>query len=719
MKINKRLFRKSALAVATVAIIGMGVSCTDIWSEQHPGTYYTNNGETVADYLTGRVEEHGNYSYFIAILQKADLWGQMRTYGTYTCFAPDDDAMQAYIDARREEAASDSVRAVFQSLETVLQNRKLCDTIARSHIFGSTMYASDLSGSGVLEHPNLLDRYMSYNCFADTIPVVEDGVVLKGANGEDSTTIILKYLLNQSTIIDHADDTVENGVVHKIKQVIRSSNDFLPDLMAQNPNIKIFTSAIFETHLRDTLRKYWDDNYPDVDYEWTLQALNDGSNNHYHSTSYETDWEVVPEKREFKFTVFIVPDSVLEADYNIHNIEELREYANKVYGDGTNEDLDPWDRNNPLNKLLSYHILPCWLSYDQLNTSQEDLVKKHNEIQSLDMEDFYETLMPHSIMRISSPYSSANKNARLGIYINRKGSSADGNLVAPGIKIIEGTKNEYKGYTKICKNGEYHFVEKLLLYDDFTRNTALQCRMRIMTTTLSPDFINSGGRGRLYKDGKRIVYKYLPGFCTNFEWVDEQTAFYVRYRDASFGTFNGDEMTVMLSYDIAIKLPPVPSDGNYEIRMWNNAMEGTSVADRGIVQYYFHQTDPVDKTMNWRNWKWDPEGIPIDLRISGTDSRIGWVNDSEYDQMEDQEALIEANDRGMRNRGYMKAPDSYGSLRGDKNCYRKIVANEYMRANIDYWVRIRQVYSGGTGVNPFSFIEIVPKSIYENNEDKH
>ena len=191
MKINKRLFKKSALAVAAAAIIGLGVSCTDIWSEQHPGTYYTNNGETVADYLTGRVEYHGDYSYFIAILQKADLWGQMRTYGTYTCFAPDDKAMQEYFDARREEAANDSVRAVFQSLETVLQNRKLCDTIARSHLFNNTMYASDLSGSGVLEHPNMLDRYMSYTCFADTVPLEEDGVTLTTVPGEDSTPVIL------------------------------------------------------------------------------------------------------------------------------------------------------------------------------------------------------------------------------------------------------------------------------------------------------------------------------------------------------------------------------------------------------------------------------------------------------------------------------------------------------------------------------------------------
>ena len=626
--------------------------------------------------------------------------------------------MQEYFDARREEAANDSVRAVFQSLETVLQNRKLCDTIARSHLFNNTMYASDLSGSGVLEHPNMLDRYMSYTCFVDTIPLEEDGVTLKTVTGEDSTTVILKYLLNQNAVIDHADDTVENGVVHMIKTVIRSSNDFLPDLMVLNPDISIFTSAIFTTHLRDTLRKYWDDDYPEVGEEWTLLGLQDGQNTHNHTTSYETDWEVIPDKREFKYTVFIVTDSVLAKDYNIHNVDELRDYAKSVYPDGAS--YDDVDRRSSLNMLLSYHILPCWLSYDQLNTSQEDLIKKHNDKTTFDVEDYYETLKPHSIMRISSAYSGPNKADRIGIFINRKGTIANKNLVAPGIEIIDGQKGEYKGYNKICKNGEYHYVKKLLVYDDFTKNTALQQRMRIMTSTLSPDFINSGGRGRLYKEGKRIVYRYLPGFCTNFEWVDEQTAFFVRYRDASFGTFNGDEMTVMYSYDIALKLPPVPSSGNYEIRMWNNAMAGTAVADRGIVQYYFHEVVPADKGMEWRNWTWIPEGIPVDLRIDGEDSRIGWIKDSEFEQDADGGvAGIEANDRGMRNRGYMKAPDSYGTLRDDDNCYRKIVANEYMRDNTDYWIRIRQVYSGGTGVNPFSFLEIVPKSVYENNEDKH
>ena len=261
--------------------------------------------------------------------------------------------------------------------------------------------------------------------------------------------------------------------------------------------------------------------------------------------------------------------------------------------------------------------------------------------------------------------------------------------------------------------------------------------MRIMTCTLSPDFINSRGRGRLRGDPSnggnenldRMVYAYKNGFCKNFEWVDNQTRFYVRYRDAAFGTFNGDEMTLRGSYDLAFRLPPVPSDGNYEIRFWNNANTGVgSGTDRGIVQFYFHQSVPSDASTYWRNWNWIPEDIPVDLRITGKDARIGMVldNDSRYDSMtdEEKEIAINANDRAMRNHGYMKAMDSYGNgsnplrLDASGNCYRKIVCNEFLRANQDYYIRLRQVFADD-GVFPFSFIEIVPKAVYEGNEDKH
>ena len=166
----KRLFKSVVMASAVLAVASVQTSCADLWGEQHPGTYYTNNGETIADYLEGKVENHGDYSYFIAILKEARLWGQMRTYGTYTCFAPDNAAIQRYIEERYHEAEeinNSQQKSIFESIETVLQHHEVCDTIAKTHIFNNLMFASDLNGNGVLQNPNLLDRYVVYNSYAD------------------------------------------------------------------------------------------------------------------------------------------------------------------------------------------------------------------------------------------------------------------------------------------------------------------------------------------------------------------------------------------------------------------------------------------------------------------------------------------------------------------------------------------------------------------------
>ena len=174
MKINKRLFRKSALTSMVAVMVLLTTSCADLWKEQHPGTYYTNNGETVADYLNGKLENHGNFTYFKAIIKEANLWGQMQTYGTYTVFAPDDSAIVRYIRNRRAEAIAEHHSpediARFTDINTALSDHKLCDTIARTHIFNKTMYAADLNGDGILEEPNLLDKYISY--FSDSIMAI-------------------------------------------------------------------------------------------------------------------------------------------------------------------------------------------------------------------------------------------------------------------------------------------------------------------------------------------------------------------------------------------------------------------------------------------------------------------------------------------------------------------------------------------------------------------
>jgi len=512
------------------------------------------------------------------------------------------------------------------------------------------------------------------------------------------------------------------------------NNVFLPGLLKQNSNASIFYNALVATRLSDTLEQYLDPNYPEIEYEWTRQAHLDGSPSaHFNETAYEfgdqADRVVYPEKREFKYTLFVIPDTAL-ANYSdsycttngIHNLEELRQYAENVYPEG--KGLADTERGSSLNKLLSYHILPFWLSYDQFNTRQKEIIGRRLYLDELDVEDFFETLLPHSIMRISTPYDTIRQSngtiswQPVGIYINRKGTIKTG-LEAEGIRIAQ-DYSEYNlpdGLVNTCLNGGYHYINKFVLYDNETRNNTLNTRMRIMTSTLSPDFINSGARGRLNgATGNRaidkIVYTYKPGFCRNVEWEEDVTKFFVRYRDRSFSTYYGEEMTVRGYFDITFRLPAVPTDGLYEIRVWNSSLGGgtSDYADRGGVLFYTRK----------ENNDFIPCGIPVDLTLNLNDPSIGSISfdDDLYDlPLSEQELLLEADAKKLRKIGYMKAPMSYSysestgdPISKDRGCYRIIICEQYMEADKYYYLRLRLIVDNK--VFPFNFIEIVPYSVY-------
>ena len=98
-------------------------------------------------------------------------------------------------------------------------------------------------------------------------------------------------------------------------------------------------------------------------------------------------------------------------------------------------------------------------------------------------------------------------------------------------------------------------------------------------------------------------------------------------------------------YDFVLKLPPVPKEGLYEIRM------GCSLNSlRGMCQIYFGE-DPKSLL---------PVGLPFDMRMSTTDDNVGWFNDGNLD-----EAAIQEKDKNMRNQGYMKGPKIFCISNGD------------------------------------------------------
>ena len=180
---------------------------------------------------------------------------------------------------------------------------------------------------------------------------------------------------------------------------------------------------------------------------------------------------------------------------------------------------------------------------------------------------------------------------------------------------------------------------------------------------------------------------------------------------------NGDIFVFMNQYDVAIKIPPVPAR-TYEIRFSITLTMSKQIRETSFFQVYFD-----DKIC----------GLPICTDITSIDERIGWVRDDET-----LDNGVE-NDKLLRNKGWMKAPDTYnthdyrpgyvdGPARDDYCSMRKIALIEHLVEG-EHWMRFR--YIGEEHLNPiysgykehwFDYIELVPLHIVSDPikpEDRH
>lgn len=721
MKINKRSIRKSALAAVITVLIGIASSCTDIWSEQHPGTFYISDGQTVATFLEEYQDEDGNnpFTDFIAILQRAHLWADLKTYGDRTVFVPTNEAIQTYLKQRMDNEPDLEKKHYFDDVQSLPDS--INDSIAKTHICRASVFIKDMNKkeNGTLPSSNLLDRYMTYSAIPDST---------------DPTQIKVAYMINQYSKIIEPDDSLVNGVVQVIDKVIAQSNLMIPGYLYAN-NMKadnlhkasLFYQALVMTKLNDTLEQYKDDYYPEPQYDSTFACLefNEKKLAVKYETAYETGKQtqrvVWPTERLFKYTLFVVSDSILKAKYGIETLDSLIAFAKTVYNDPAHLNDDPKLPTSPLYKLISYHILPFWAYYNEFNFTNENILADWIHPEAIDMQDFYETMQPYAIMRISTPYDTKAGGDKGKIFINRKGTVSSNNLTHRGIRIWN--PNEYatlpngqRFQTDNALNGGYYFVDDLLLFDDNTK-AALKTRMRFTGTTLSPDFMNSVRRDRMRKNDLPTTFAvtaFKKGYCRNFS-ASDQTLFVVRYQDKGWGCFNHDEVNIRGIFNLTLRLPPVPEDNTYEIRIWGNALGSSAPKrDRGYVQFYFIEGDgnPV------------PCGLPVNMGLSPDDPQIGFIKDEDLkknkSEEEGQDAII-ANDKAMRNRGYMKAPasaqygDNHTNFRDANDCFRKIVYTTQMKYGVDYYLQFRQIQDMEDAVCPLCILEIVPKEIYDTS----
>lgn len=499
--------------------------------------------------------------------------------------------------------------------------------------------------------------------------------------------------------------------VSKIKSMSYGvSSQQLPEVMKRDEKIKLFTEALYATKLNEKLYDYSDRNYS-VGADSTTW-LNDALCIH---VATEYDNVAYPAKRYYQFTAFAETDEVLKDKYGISTLDDLRKKAHELYDPMYPEDksvTDETDSRNALNRFVAYHILDRYAPYYKLTAIDGYKLSNNFNRTKQDVSDRYETLMPHSLIKFSFPSGSQE-----GLYINRRGLQSGSDY--RGV-FVRGAKIDKESETTAL-NGLFYHIDDIVAYDQNTQQVVHDERMRFDCTTLSPDFMTliqdgsmarghmtrnshtnymygAGGQGNMAVNNKDLAVGFKAGYIRNFEFMD-RTHLHVRPRCLNYWSYQGDEITIKGMYDVKVKLPSLPA-GTYELRFGTC----TGFQSRGINQFYINDV---------------PMGIPVDMRPDGYKMFGKWVADSQGE-----EAVAEF-DKYIRNLGWMKGPADYSP--GEKNTFggstfrdlsqmlRRVIGTFTTDGKSDNVLRIQQVDTEGWEHElDFDYIEIVPKSVYDN-----
>ena len=630
------------LLIAVALVTNMAVSCNE---EDLPDNYYTATEMTAAGFLQN---DPARFSEFTRILQRANFLSTLATYGEYTLYAPTNEAVNNYLSANN-----------YGSVEDIPQN--VCDTIARTHIVkGGVYFTADVS-DGTLPLLNMDDRNITITCDSDV---------------NNNNAII--YYVNKSAKMIERDDSVTNGVVHTIDHLLVSTSMLLPDLIKQDTTSTIFASALALTGVELNMRKV-------EDYSYTIgrDSVEEGLPEVFFGAEGEK-WTKVKfvERRYFKYTAFVETDETFEKA-GIYNINDLIAKAKAWYDNVFPEDAGKYDDDythpkNPLNRFVSYHILPFLVNYDQLVVSGQ-IKDYYCDLSKADAEDYYETMAQGCILRASGP-----KDGK--VYLNRKRMDV---LITPGVRVLSPTESGLN--LQDCANGVYHYISAPLYFNP----EALNNRMRIDATTLFPDFLHMSKCRVYFNEKTRTMFK--NNYLTNVK-ATSQSLIGVRGNEIWTNSWEGNMVAICGEFDIEIKLPPVPKTGMYELRL------GYSVnPSRGIIQVYLNGIAC---------------GVPVNLQ-QGPE---GWKEDTE-DEEENR-----ATDKSMHNRGFMKAPDSQGGdisnggtpFRAAGHIMRRVLYTGEIRQDQENWLRFRQLLKGNYSLS-LDYIELCPKNIYASpeGEDTH
>ena len=678
-------FKKSILMLALLAAGTSFYSCKD---EVDESDLYTFQGSTIATYL----EESENYTDYAYICSKVKLSKKsesniaqlLSTRGNYTVFAPTNEALQAYLDSIYVTTNYDITQIPDSTAEYIVRNSIIDNGNNEAYLTTDFLV-------GALEKTNMNDRY----------------ITISYAN--DSTTSKAMTLVNEHSRIINPDVEVTNGVIHGVDGVVQMSNAYLPDLIEQTPNLKVFSMLLQQTGWNKKMELYRDEDY-EQNHPETLTSSDFGTLK-------------CPEHRYIGFTAFVETDSIFMEKWGIPEpvvangilqngdeiLEVIKQKCAEAYPDATGTDLKQED--NAVNQFVSYHLLPERLTLDKIVCHHAEMGFAYNNPTqlSIDCFEYYETLckIHRRLMKITEGKQTEGK--RINRHCKYKTDIAAGDFYEeydidrPGILIEESNHN----YVNNALNGFYYTIDDILVYDNDVPNLVLNERLRWDMSSLLPEMMTNGYRLCANNDW----HIFPPGYFEYMDFGKESKYRYQSYWSSTVDNYQGDEHNINGQYDIVFRLPPVPYYGTWELRIAK-----PTYPTFGMAQIYLGQ--------NRDNLQ--PIGLPVDLRLNYTLPVIGYETDTE-----DWDANY-ANDRVMRLHGYMKAPYHDGikksggtaiteSMRCTKTYagyerIRRIVTQGTFGPDEVWYIRIKSVLESTATMFLWDYLEWCPKHIYAGTE---
>jgi len=582
------------------------------------------------------LRKDSNYTEFVKILDTTRVIGLLNTVGEYTCFAPDNEAMASYYAKMKKNGVNDF------SMDSLIQ-------IAYDHIvLGWVMRTNDFN-LGRLPHTSMSDRYFN-------ISLDPEGQIL----------------INKSSEILEKDILVHNGVIHKISKTLDPVRDGIIEVLSKDQKFTVFYQALEHTGLADSLLLIEDETYnPDL-YRHLITQTKDMGGWFY---------QEIPESRKFGYTI-LVESNETYAKYGITDLESLKSYAATIYDKVYPEDAgikDVRNRRNSLNRFVAYHLITKQLGFDKFI----DVYDTEHMVKTTDMYEYIETLCPNTLLEIVKIRSTNKTNI-----INRNFETGKSVRIMKENSDID------------ARNGVYHEIDDLLVYDEATHNMISGKRLRFDSASFFDELTNNNMRGRGTTD-PNLRFQLPRGYVKRIT-CSEQTVVGYLTGYPKYQNYEGDEIFLRGSpgrlYDFEIETLPVPA-GTYEVRFGYGAN-----SNRGVAQLYFDG---------------QPAGVPINLSTTATNSAIGYVAPRteafDYDGFE--------NDKMMRNRGYMKAPAVFrvpveGWFYGENSRYsaqllRRILGIFTFKTAGTHFLGVKGLSSGEF---MFDYLEFVPTSILESED---